>query len=342
MWRYKSSRCLPGLAAACSAACCLDGRLCAPWNGINTLATCCAPASAMASFTTSPSGQTLKPSTGARGAGALTSSQRASHASLLASQGAAKRAPIYAMAGRIRRAFWQKFGHYGPCWRMFQESLPLKVADTLAVFSGPWPRSGMMQGGVFWELPMLGRPTSGIDGGVYLPTPAATPYTKNRSKSAGASDRPSLDTMAKTGFWPTPTVSGNHNRKGASPTSGDGLATAVLKRGLWALPTAHDAKDTGTAPSEGRRNSPCLAFQAGGKLNPRWVEWLMGWPIGHASLERLEMDKFQAWRRLHGSCLAGLVGLVLWDDPESAVSVPNSRKKKTPKKPTNESQTTLF
>jgi hypothetical protein len=29
----------------------------------------------------------------------------------------------------------------------------------------------------------------------------------------------------------------------------------------------------------------------GGKLNPDWVEWLMGWPLGWTDLKPLEMDK---------------------------------------------------
>ena len=28
-----------------------------------------------------------------------------------------------------------------------------------------------------------------------------------------------------------------------------------------------------------------------GKLNPMWVEWLMGWPLGWTDLKPLEMDK---------------------------------------------------
>ena len=43
------------------------------------------------------------------------------------------------------------------------------------------------------------------------------------------------------GFWPTPTVNGNNNRKGLSENSGDGLATSVKKyvgrhRGLLDVP----------------------------------------------------------------------------------------------------------
>ena len=80
--------------------------------------------------------------------------------------------------------------------------------------------------------------------------------------------------------WPTPTVCGNYNRKGASASSGDGLATAMLK---WTTPTARNAKET-NAPSESDRNTPTLAAQVGGQLNPDWVEALMGWPPGWTSL----------------------------------------------------------
>ena len=39
-----------------------------------------------------------------------------------------------------------------------------------------------------------------------------------------------------------------------------------------------------------------------GPLNPPWVEWLMGWPIGWTDLEQLETDKFQQFLRAHGCC----------------------------------------
>ena len=37
-----------------------------------------------------------------------------------------------------------------------------------------------------------------------------------------------------------------------------------------------------------------------GQLNPEWVEWLMGWPIGWTGLEPLATDRFQRWLELHG------------------------------------------
>lgn len=37
-----------------------------------------------------------------------------------------------------------------------------------------------------------------------------------------------------------------------------------------------------------------------GQLNPLWVEWLMGWPIGWTSTKPLEMAKFHEWLSKHG------------------------------------------
>ena len=53
---------------------------------------------------------------------------------------------------------------------------------------------------------------------------------------------------------------------------------------MWQTPTAHNAKEC-NAKSESERNTPTLAAQAGGKLNPDWVSWLMGFPIGFAKTE---------------------------------------------------------
>ena len=124
------------------------------------------------------------------------------------------------------------------------------------------------------------RHTAESDCSSLLPTPSASAYGSNKGGAAGRTgpERHSLESMARKalwptpkvgdrgGFsselrrqcpnlpatvrmvearlWPTPTIVGNYNRKGASPTSGDGLATV------------------------------------GGQLNPTWVEWLMGWPLG--------------------------------------------------------------
>ena len=47
--------------------------------------------------------------------------------------------------------------------------------------------------------------------------------------------------------WPTPTVCGNHNRRGASSNSGDGLSTAAKR---WATPTVNGASTNSSAPPQ--------------------------------------------------------------------------------------------
>jgi hypothetical protein len=95
----------------------------------------------------------------------------------------------------------------------------------------------------------------------------------------------------ESGFWPTPTTQGLNG--------GSNSRKASQSRKMWPTPTAHNAKET-NAPSESQRNTPTLAAQVGGSLNPMWVEWLMGWPLGWTELKPLEMDKYQQWRQQHG------------------------------------------
>ena len=70
--------------------------------------------------------------------------------------------------------------------------------------------------------------------------------------------------------------------------------------GMWPTPMAHDGKDCGSSPSQAGRNSPTLPVAAGGKLNPMWVEWLMGWPLGWTDLRASAMDRFRQWCDSHG------------------------------------------
>jgi len=77
----------------------------------------------------------------------------------------------------------------------------------------------------------------------FLPTPSATPYGTSNNGQRGdgttfkQAGKPSLESMARHNLWPTPSVKGNYNRKGASQRSGDGLETAVK---TWPTPTARD------------------------------------------------------------------------------------------------------
>lgn len=134
------------------------------------------------------------------------------------------------------------------------------------------------------------------------PTPVASD-TSSRKKPYAQGGTP-LSLAVK---WPTPTVCGNYNRKGASKTSGDGLATAVAK---W--PTATACMSKGSSPAaltrkDGRsrtndRLDHAVMSTDGGSLNPTWVEWLMAWPLEWSDLKPLETGKFRSWLRQHGGC----------------------------------------
>ena len=100
---------------------------------------------------------------------------------------------------------------------------------------------------------------------------------------------------------PTLTVCGNYNRKGASPTSGDGLATAIGR----VLPTlvARDYRHPGRSRLErtGQKCGEVLPQVLGGPLNPRWCEGFMGWPIGHTESKHWATAKFHCKRPTRGS-----------------------------------------
>ncbi len=161
-------------------------------------------------------------------------------------------------------------------------------------------------------------------------------------------------TESELGLWPTVTVCGNNQHRGAGPKAGMGLATAVrmwptpiagncgmtattggrpiekstklqtqvmleekkrlfptvkasdskgsgpkgsksaehdLKRGnlkgyiMYATPQARDYRTGQSERWENLRRSRNLNDQCGGQLNPTWVEWLMGFPIGWTELK---------------------------------------------------------
>jgi hypothetical protein len=63
------------------------------------------------------------------------------------------------------------------------------------------------------------------------------------------------------------------------------------------VPTPTVACATGgqTSRSGTRKDEPLLAGVAGGSLNPDWVEWMQGWPIGWTSMDSLPARRLAAW-----------------------------------------------
>jgi hypothetical protein len=85
-------------------------------------------------------------------------------------------------------------------------------------------------------------------------------------------------------YLPTPTVFGNHQNKLKGKSHLIGLSTAVK---MWPTPRARDWKGKG---------KDCLDLKVGGQLNPPWVEWLMGFPIGWTELSAWATQWFQSKR----------------------------------------------
>jgi len=76
-------------------------------------------------------------------------------------------------------------------------------------------------------------------------------------------------------MWPTPTQDSATDRTRAYTQGGTPLTVAVK---MWRTPnTVDSAGGTRVDPSSGQVQ---LCHQVGGALNPTWVEWLMGFPLG--------------------------------------------------------------
>jgi len=191
--------------------------------------------------------------------------------------------PMNATFGASLPESFAKLGPAGSWLRMCQGYSVLRLDGSSDEFSGTWPRSGLMRSGSCFPLQPSALPTDG-SGFSSLPTPTATSYGRNKSPSSGAAERLSLQAMASRGMWPTPTANDSKNAScPPSHASRDSLVGAVMR--TWATPTVngnHNRK--GASPTSGDG----LATQAGGPLNPTWVEWLMGFPLGWTDLEPSE------------------------------------------------------
>lgn len=292
-WLYSGALVAGFLAGTCSA-----GGACAPSSATPAPLALCAPDKMTDISRLSRFGMTFAPLTGSHGEELLTWYLAGFPAKTSASPERARDLAVNAAdSGQKWPGSLVKLDRDSHSWKTHQ----LLLTGDLEPFSETWPRWGMMRAGECWALATPERRTSGSESGLWLPTPD-TGQSQNGHGARGG--RPgngrqsgaSLSAMAKHGMWPTPTVCGNYNRKGSSPQSGDGLATAVKK---FPTPTCQDATNNGGRSQMQRHTRPLNAV-IGGALNPTWVEWLMGWPLGWTDLKPLATAKFQAWQNSHG------------------------------------------
>jgi len=193
--------------------------------------------------------------------------------------------------------WFAKFDPVSCSWKTRQCSL----LAGLDVFSGTWPRWGMMRSGVCWGLTTPGHRTGENESGFgeNWPTPDARD-AQPEGLAAGVRRMEKYSTcglQTAVALWPTP------------DTCAGGTGPSQVKRNqprlqdvvTWATPAARDHKGTTITQNYPEGFNQSLPNQVGGQLNPNWVEWLMGWPIGWTDLKPLATDRCHNAPLSHGA-----------------------------------------
>ncbi len=179
-------------------------------------------------------------------------------------------------------------------WKTSQRCL----VEGWATYSQTWPRSGMTRSGTAYRLPPLALRMNATGYGLW-PTPTTDSATNRSSRYAQGG----MPLAAAVKLWPTPTANQQNaasipallnEEKRLHPRGQWSLGTQVAAEHvygnrMWPTPTAQDAKNATLPPSQASRDSlpgALLREGASGRLNPAWVEWLMGFPEGWTDCER--------------------------------------------------------
>lgn len=180
-------------------------------------------------------------------------------------------------------------------------------------FLETWPRWGSMRNGESFlrRIPVL--PIFASASGLWQ-TPVADDAIERTVGKWNSRGEPKLSAEVK--LWPTPTASLADKGGRITPRKsreGGTLIEAVSSR-MWPTPCASASasasaskgssiatltRKSGKSRVNDRIDHAVMASD-GGQLNPEWVEWLMGWPIGHTALEPLETARYHEWLQQHG------------------------------------------
>jgi hypothetical protein len=254
------------LAAEYSAAICSNGEPSAPLSETPTPQAYLSRDKTTDAWRRFPSGMTCEPLTGDRGEELLMSYLAGFHARTSAAPEKARASRASGQDSGVKcRGSLARYDRDSRSWKTPQCWLFADLDESL----GTWPKWGMTRDGVAYPQPtpsllleIRQRITAANESGSRLPTP--------RSQEPGRT------------------------------SEGYGRGLAELVEGHAQLRKIGTPTATSGIPSAGWRSGPItpreVAKAIGGKLNPQWVEWLMGWPIGWTDLEPLAMVKFRTWR----------------------------------------------
>ena len=142
-------------------------------------------------------------------------------------------------------------------WRTSQ----LLLTGEWEPFSEGWPKAGIMLDGRCYRQPKLERRIAEIDGGVWA-TPRAT-MPDNLSSN--------------------PEIKNNRIIRESGEDFGMNLADQAK---AWPTPRSRNI-DYWDQEYAKKKQMLCDSLM-GGQLNPMWVEWLMGYPLGWTALDASE------------------------------------------------------
>lgn len=223
----------------------------------------------------------------------------------------------------------------GQCWEL--PTLERRISGTgSGLWATPSATDGQRGGTITPNMTgvslaqMINTPTR-------WPTPTTQDNVQIRGEGMAAGKSKRGTTLAgAVSMWPTPTSTLGTNGGRVTPTKareGGTLIEALSARTIWPTPNARDYKGAPGAgcqargghqsslPSavrmfhtpttgglDGGSNSRRAAekrgeaMPGGGSLNPTWVEWLMGWPLGWTDLKPLATDRCLSVQPPHGDC----------------------------------------
>jgi hypothetical protein len=302
---------------------CSDGGPSAMSSGTNMPSKCSRQGSEMDTCMTPQSGTTLSLSTGDRSLDLWMLSLRAFRASRLASLEKDSQRMTPATDGRQLSASFAKYDPDMRSWRMYPVLSLSHISDE---YLGTWPKRVSILSRIAFRRRRSGRTTNGNGSGL-LPTPTAQQMGSNTSmrkrgttymervvlyptpkvargtyqyQPGSRKKNYTLEGLALHDLWPTPTAGDGKDRKRSRKSKAAGSGPTLLEKVMFQTPGTAGI-DGGSHGRKAARKNGTFVTHNGGKLNPTWVEWLMGWPLGWTALEALGTDKFQEWLSKHGA-----------------------------------------
>jgi hypothetical protein len=268
----------------------LDGEQSVQLSGSNTQQAYCAPDKMTGFSRLSRFGMTYKPLTENRGEELLTLYREAFLAKICQSQTQTETdlTEKEVECGEKWQGLLARFDQNSHLWRTVQCSLIEDLNESLQTL----PQWGMTVGGELYLLPKLVQTTDENEFGLWL-TPTATNIS-GRSQEA-------MEHRIK---WRE-----SSGRKTVPPgnlaeqimLSGEIPCVDMKKPTMWGTPKAQDSRHALRDRGKGNLGEQVSGLHNGGKLNPLWTEWLMGWWIGWTDLKPLEMDKSPCVQQPHGN-----------------------------------------